>query len=426
MFVLGANLTQPQFEAFTTPAPTSVPTPSPTPSPTHIPTPLPTYVPTSVPTSKPTYSPTPLPTYLPTSHPSLVPTSIPTPLPTFVPSFLPTTRPTYVPTSLPTMKPTSVPTLSPTFKPTTSPTLSPTTSPTSLPTNHPTLPPTTSPTLVPTPLPTTRPTLSPTLHPTTSDTASVAVEFAVTAAGPATDSDKTALQSTIASETGLTTSAIKNLVITSASTRRLTDSDMGKARRRLTTYTWTVSFDIEADLSVIGESSPASFASSVNTQLSDSSFVTALDSALPTSVTGVSSVSTVENTRNPSMAPTASPSQPPTPVPNSIPNKSNNNNDTASSALIISLIVVGCVLFVLFVMVIHRVYFVNAQVASGKVVPIGSANPSVDRPLSPPRRANAYVGGGAGYNNASLPPDPPPLTEADLEGILGQRQTAEL
>jgi hypothetical protein len=334
-FVLGANVTEPKFEAFTTPAPTSVPTSIPTPSPTHIPTPSPT--------DSPTY----LPTYLPTSKP--------TSLPTNKPSLSPTNDPTKKPTPLPSLSPSFSPSFLPTMKPTSSPTLSPTTSPTSLPTNHPTLSPTTSPTLIPTPLPTTKPTMSPTLNPTVSSTASVAVEFDVTATGPPSTDDKTTLQSSIANATGVDESSVKNFVVSyTVSRRRLSPDD----HRRLSTYTWTVNFDIQIDLSVVSSvSSSSDLASSVNTQLSSSTFENTLKNKLTTTISSVSAVVTVAATRSPSFVPLPAPTPVPLPAPTLSPVISgaggsgsgmngSSSSENASMTMLIVLLVVACVLIV--------------------------------------------------------------------------------
>eukprot|EP00615_Pteridomonas_danica_P011705 CAMPEP_0114339650 /NCGR_PEP_ID=MMETSP0101-20121206/7864_1 /TAXON_ID=38822 ORGANISM="Pteridomonas danica, Strain PT" /NCGR_SAMPLE_ID=MMETSP0101 /ASSEMBLY_ACC=CAM_ASM_000211 /LENGTH=1211 /DNA_ID=CAMNT_0001472675 /DNA_START=790 /DNA_END=4425 /DNA_ORIENTATION=+ len=400
-FVLSGNTTQPVFEAFSTPSPTSLPTLSPTSVPTHIPTPVPTYTPTSSPT------------YVPTSSPSSLPTIAPTPLPTM--------EPTYTPTSLPTLKPSAAPTLSPTLKPTSHPTPSPTSKPTNKPSVSPTLSPSLKPTTSPTFSPTSHPTFPPTLFPTTSDTASVNIEISVTATGTPTATDETKLKATIVNQTGVSASQVKNLVITSSPVVRRLTVELKDNSRRLTGYIWTINFDIETDLSTSTEySSTTDFASSINTQLSDSTFEANILSALP-SVSSIDSLTTTANTRHPSFQPTNSPTLSPTSVPTMKgQNNGGGSSDAASTALIITLVVVGSLLLILSGMVIHKYFFLDPK-KTGQVAPLPPQR------SSSPSRANAYVAKGTEATTTTTTTVPgEPLTEDDLAGMLGQRETAEL
>jgi hypothetical protein len=102
-FVLGANVTQSQIEAFVTAAPTISPTFIPTSQPTSVPVPAPTVIPTNLPISSPSSIPTSLPTTKPTPRPSFIPSNMPTSLPTYHPTPDPTLLPSFFPTSQPTM-----------------------------------------------------------------------------------------------------------------------------------------------------------------------------------------------------------------------------------------------------------------------------------------------------------------------------------
>jgi hypothetical protein len=312
IFVLGANVTEPVFVSVSTAGPTAVPTPLPTPFPTHIPTPSPTSVPTPLPTYEPTHAPTQLPTYAPTVLPTGVPTSKPSSEPTFEPTYQPTVSPTHLPTPLPSTWPSSAPSRS--FNPTSLPVFPPT----PLPTLKPTSP-------APTPLPT--------LAPTTSTTASVSVEITMTASAIPTDTDKANLKSSIETATDITNSVVKNLAVTYTSTRRL--SGQNDRHRRLTTYTWTVTCDIEADLTVIGESSASSFASTVTTNLNSGTTLSDLITASVNSVSSVDAVVTAVNNREPSPLPTAMPV---------VAGNSSSSNKGSFDILIIAVICGGAVL----------------------------------------------------------------------------------
>jgi hypothetical protein len=260
-FVLGANATQPVFEAFATPAPTSLPTSKPTAQPTHVPTPLPSLTPTSSPTPRPSHIPTPL----------------PSPLPTPSPTFTPTPQPTI------------------TYQPTTSPSFPPTP--------------------VPSPVPT--------LHPTTSDTASVSISFTcIATTGDPTDSDLAGLQSSLANATEVPNAEVKNLNVDTSANRRLSENTQGGGGRHLSAvnYTWVVTCDVEADLSDLGGISALEFESTVESNLNANSFERLLDLTVP-SFTAMKEVTILLNTRRPTLQPTPYPSPLPT---KDSKNKSNN------------------------------------------------------------------------------------------------------
>jgi len=390
-FILGANITQPTLEVFTTPSPTQVPTSVPTPQPTHIPTPVPTDSPTMKPTPEPTFVPTSFPTPRPTSLPTYLPTLEPTSLPTVEPTFSPTWKPTTKPSPLPTLNPSFAPTLFPTLEPTSLPTSKPSNLPTTLPTPEPTWTPTPSPTLLPTSLPTNKPSLSPTLNPTTPSTASVAVQFDVTANGPPTSADKAALQTSISNATGVSENNVKNLEVSYTVSRRraLTPEQSRDHHRRLSTYTWTVNFDVQTDLATIDSTSSSDFAANVNTQLSDPSFSATLINKLPTTVTTVSALTTIASTRRPTSLPVPSPTQLPIPQPTLSPNvmtlendDSMNDNTNAGGSMVLLIVLLTVIPFV--VLVGGFVYFkFKKSKQSPKVAPITTTvNVSPTKPHS--------------------------------------------
>jgi ankyrin repeat protein len=354
-FVLGADVTDEQIEYFSTSAPTQVPTPLPTSEPTHIPTPRPTPLPTPEPTFEPTHRPTQLPTYAPTIPPTGVPTSKPSPEPTFEPTYQPTVSPTHLPTPLPStwpsMAPIPAPSLVPIPVPTRKPTFAPTWKPSLLPSPLPVPPPSSAPTaqpIAPTPAPTPRPTLKPTtrsptqrpsMGPTSVDTASVNVLLTLTASAAPTETDKANIKSSIETAADITGAVVKNFAVTSTSSRRL--SAPIESRRRLTTFTWTVSCDIEADLSEVGESSGTSFASTVNTNLNSGTTLSDLITGSVASVSSLDSIDASLTTREPTSSPTQRPN---IATPSPVAASSGSSNKGSANILIIALICGGAVL----------------------------------------------------------------------------------
>jgi hypothetical protein len=326
-FVLGADVTNEQYIYFSTSAPTQVPTPLPTSQPTHIPTPRPTPLPTYQPTFEPTHSPTQLPSYAPTVPPTMVPISKPTLKPTSEPTYQPTVSPTHIPTPLPSTWPSSAPT----SRPTPHPTSQPVPIPTMFPTSRPTLKPTTA-----------APTHLPTLSPTSANTASVAILLTLTASGIPTDTDIANLKYSVESATDITDSVVKNFAVTYTSSRRLSEQTK-EVLRKLTTYTWTVTCDIQADLTVVGETSPSSFASTVTTNLNSGTTLSDLITTLVTTVSSVDSVGAALTTREPTFSPTLRPNVD-TPSPVVTTKSSNSSNKGSANIIIIALICGGAVL----------------------------------------------------------------------------------
>mmetsp|Transcript_31324 Transcript_31324/g.40289 ORF Transcript_31324/g.40289 Transcript_31324/m.40289 type:complete len:596 (+) Transcript_31324:55-1842(+) len=306
----------------TTLEPTLEPT-SPTPEPTHLPTVKPTTIPIPMPTAQPTPSPTV--TYMPTEltpRPTLVPIPAPTPVPS---------------TSFPSMVPLPAPTMNPIPAPTPRPSKTPTSAPTSWPTR------------VPTP--------APSAPPTSVDTTTLAVALQLSATAEPTNNDKTNLKSDVVSSTGLSESNIKNFDVVYTARRR----------RQILTGTWDVSFDVVASLAEVGETDATSFQTNVESDLSSTSFSTAVQDSI-SSVSSVDSVTSVIQTRNPSSvpvpAPTGHPTMPPIPAPTVVPvpapsavpvpaptpapkKKKSKSNGANAASLAVILIAVGAGVFVI-------------------------------------------------------------------------------
>jgi hypothetical protein len=191
------------------------------------------------------------------------------------------------------------------------PTQVPNPSPSSMPSHKPSYAPTSSPSVLPSPVPT--------VPPTSEDTTTLAVSLNLAATAEPTQSDKTTLQSTVMSSTGLSASNIRNFKVTYVTARRT------KVRRHLLSGTWVVTFDVVISLAASGKSSSTALQSSVESDLKSSSFQTAVTSSIA-SVSSVGDVTSVVQTRNPSSvpipAPTPSPSLPPTSKPTTVPSSS--------------------------------------------------------------------------------------------------------
>jgi hypothetical protein len=166
------------------------------------------------------------------------------------------------------------------------------------------------------------PTPAPTIVPTSGDTVTVSVSVSLNANAEPTAEDESGVKSTIASQIGLSETTIRNFEITSTS----------DSRRQLLAYVWDVAFDVVASLSEVGATSGSSFTSTIQSDLSESSFETSLTSAVD-SVTSVDSVSSSLTTDSPTAAPTS---------------KSKNSSSSSSSfaTLNIILICVGGVVLI--------------------------------------------------------------------------------
>ena len=157
-------------------------------------------------------------------------------------------------------------------------------------TSRPTRKPTNSPTKTKT-----APTSVPTSFPTAADTVDIAVEMTLDASAPPTATDEANIKATISSSLGVDLSAIRHFTVTYDASRRRRLSSNFRRDRRLTTYVWTVTFDVVASLSAVGEPSAKDFAAAIVSTLEGDAFATSLMSAV-SSVTGVESVSdTVES-----------------------------------------------------------------------------------------------------------------------------------
>ena len=186
------------------------------------------------------------------------------------------------PTSIPVPQPSAVPTLGPTSVPTITP------QPTSVPVPAPTSYPTPKPSDKPTKAPTVQilPTAKPTLVPTATDTVTVPVALTMTSDTAASSTDEAKMKAVIASTINLDTSAIRNLAMTSTSSRR--------RRRLLSSYTWAVAFDVMVSLDALEDDSITSasgLSSSIDSSLS-SNLVTNL-AADEVSVSGLTVTTTV-------------------------------------------------------------------------------------------------------------------------------------
>jgi len=328
---------------FTSPGPTFTPTPKPTFIPSLLPTPHPTVVPT---TAVPVLSPSPAPTLVPFSSPTLTPilnpTSVPLPVPspaptpiTFSPTVIPTSPPTFLePTPIPTSAPTPSPTLNPTSSPSIFPTLLPTPSPTPLPTNRPTpIPtpvPTPIPTPVPTPIPTSSPTPVPTMLPSTLDTRTIAVRLELAATDEPTSAEENKLRKLIKTQTGITDDYdFRDFNVEYTANRRI-------RRSLLSAGIWEVSLQITNSLADMSFSSADEFATTIQSDLSSTSFSASLMSNI-TKVTEVNTVTTTiiyrhEPTFEPTFAPTSQPTFTPTSEPTSRPSLKPTTKEGSSSS----------------------------------------------------------------------------------------------
>jgi len=194
-------------------------------------------------------------------------------------------------------------------------------------------------TAAPTPLPTPRPSMSwgitaypTTLAPTTSDTASVGVTLELVASAAPTDGDKLGLKAAIASSLGVATSNLRGFDVTSAAARRMLQEEkkikkeekdtamaarqpqpkmllrrQSRVWRRLSSYTWTATFEVVVPLSSSGAASASALAASIASVLEGDSFAAAVASAV-TSVTAVGAVTSDPGIRSddgPSLAPSS-------------------------------------------------------------------------------------------------------------------------
>jgi len=225
------------------------------------------------------------------------------------------------------------------------------------------------------------------------------------------------LKETIADSTGVTTDQIKNFLVTSSSTRRLSDSSSASSsfrqsrqtyhdRRRLSTYTWVVAFDIQSDLSSAGVSSSSEFADTVNTQLSDSSFTNQLTTNLPTTVDSVGSISTIATTRHPSMIPT------------SIPEKSAKKSKNSKGSIGATILLIFIILFsILIIFLLFRFFYKSRY-------QIDIDNDQNSSSSSPPSKVNKKssvnvastnpLGGSGGKGKPSLSFVSPDVTSSPL------------
>ena len=158
------------------------------------------------------------------------------------------------------------------------PSLMPSPAPSHPPTRKPTLRPTQKPT-TPSPTADANPTAVPTSLPTIVDTVSVFVELTMTASAEPTASDEATMKTTIASEIDVDELNIRNFKITYSEVGSSTTRKRQRGRR-LTSYTWDVTFDVEVSKAVIEEtdsiSSAADFATMIEDTLS-SELVSALE-----------------------------------------------------------------------------------------------------------------------------------------------------
>jgi hypothetical protein len=130
--------------------------------------------------------------------------------------------------------------------------------------------------------------------PTASDTITIITSFTLTSTAAPTNTDKTNLKQAVADALSVTTTEVKNFVVTSTSSRR---------RKLLTTYTWTTSFDVTVSLSSTSSSTSAAFSTFVATTLGSTSFSTDVTTATGGTL-DTGSVTTSVATRAPTAAPT--------------------------------------------------------------------------------------------------------------------------
>jgi len=162
----------------------------------------------------------------------------------------------------------------------------------------------------PSPVPSARPT-APSPRPTTpaptqGDTAAVAVVLLIDATAPPSDADKAALKLTIASSLGVVSSAVKDLVVTSAPGLRL--------RRALLAVSWIAQFEVVASLAATSSSDAAAWTAKVSASLEGPAFA----SALTTAVAAVTSVASVVSSSSGRLSPTPAPAVGP-PTPGAVP-----------------------------------------------------------------------------------------------------------
>jgi cullin-associated NEDD8-dissociated protein 1 len=166
-----------------------------------------------------------------------------------------------------TPSPTSPPIPAPSPSPFLSPTTLPIPSPTSIPIPFP-IP---APTLIPTHSPTLEPTGHPSPVPSTADTVAVSVSFDLTSTAVPTSSDESALLTTIVSELGVSSSAIRGFSVSY--------SAVTSSRRSLlvTTYLWTTTFEIVVSLAETTSTSVVELTSSIETSLTSSTFTDSVE-----------------------------------------------------------------------------------------------------------------------------------------------------
>ena len=204
-----------------------------------------------------------------------------------------------------------------------------------------------SPTQQPTSSPTPNPS-APSPEPTTTTTATVSVSFTLTSSNEPTAADKASLKNTLADETGVAEDDIKNFEVsaTNSTVRRklalarrglleapnaaeTAQASVGTlvaseaavlTRRRLSTVTWTVSFDMVTDLSAGTYADSTAFATAIVDALTGNDFAAKLADNLAVKVVfDAASVAAVARSRNPSPSPTLRPSPRPTQQPSQAP-----------------------------------------------------------------------------------------------------------
>lgn len=230
---------------------------------------------------------------------------LPTAMPTHKPSREPSAQPSFHPVPLLSAAPAPAPSLNPTLKPVSQPTFFESKRPSPLPSAMPVPLPSSKPSEQPSWTPTSKPVDS-TFSPTTADTVVVAVEVQLVAdtAEPSTV-QKAELLTAVATNTGLTESAIVDFTVTSS---QLT-ARQRQRRRLLASYLWSASFTVEASLAVVGFASADALASSIAADLVDPSFQAAVSS----SVGGVTldvdetAITAAPITRSPTALPTQDP-----------------------------------------------------------------------------------------------------------------------
>jgi len=107
-------------------------------------------------------------------------------------------------------------------------------------------------------------------------------------------SDKEDLAAAVANSTGVALASVRDFTVESSPITRRLDST-SEAVRRLTGYTWAVSFSIVVSLAATSSATSTEFANYVTDVLNDASFKAAVLAAIP-SATGVSEVTAVDKT----------------------------------------------------------------------------------------------------------------------------------